>query len=75
MVAPHTHIILVGNSAVEFLYRGTMKGSVHTGTSKGVIQSLNRRPKYANVSVTSHLAQIVQHLGVTSVRNRRQTPN
>ena len=55
----YTPTILGGNSYLRWFYdRGAIKDPVHTGTSKGLSQAINRGPirrflpKYANVYVT-----------------------
>ena len=55
----YTPTILGGNSYLSWFYdRGAIKDLVHTGTSKGLFQAINRGPirnilpKYANVYVT-----------------------
>ena len=54
----YTPTILGGNSYLSWFYdRGAIKYPLHTGTSKGLSQAINRGPikflpKYANVYVT-----------------------
>ena len=55
----YTPTILGGNSYLSWFYdRGAIKDQVHTGTSEGLSQAMNRGPitkflpKYANVNVT-----------------------
>ena len=55
----YTPTILGGNSYLSWFYdRGAIKDLAHTGTSKGLSQTINRgpirkfQPKYANVDVT-----------------------
>ena len=55
----YTPAILGGNSYLSWFYdRGAIKDPAHTGTSKGLLQAINRGsirkflPTYANVYVT-----------------------
>ena len=57
----YTPTILDGNSYLSWFYdRGAIKDPVHTGTSKGLSQAINRGPirkfppKYVYVTIESH---------------------
>ena len=73
----YTPTILGGDSYLSWFYdRGTIKDPAHTGTSKGLSQTINRgpirnfRPKYANVNVT-----IQSHGLTTGARTHYLTAN
>ena len=73
----YTPTILGGNSYLSWFYdRGAIKDPVHTGTSKGLSQTINGGPirkflpKYANVYVT-----IQSHVLSEDVRTHYVTAN
>ena len=81
----YTPTILGRNSYLSWFYdRGAIKDPVHTGTSKGLFQAINREPNscqsihnYVYVTIQSHCrsaAAQTLYVNANGVRNRPFLP-